>query len=131
MNLAHAELCRIAQNPDPCSQPPNLLWLPTPDGPLALKARETWSRTAKVDCHRAEGWPEQAEPALVEARYADLFTREHVPAGYLADLVAQLLVRCSSVPIVVCGRRKLAHEWAVRFLGAARAELAGEATEPS
>jgi hypothetical protein len=272
-----AELFRVAQNPDPTSKLPYLLWLPMPDGPLLLKARETWPRTAKVYCHRADGWPEPAELVLVEevgvreclrrgraidlvldrsrhnrsqfvftrlkggreaifwqtsrtvtgvrpglrlptrrasgtealtvlrdtrerygyrfpnqqatvdpqplpvgdygvaldgkvvasverkslddlvtsavdaslafvmaelatlpraavvveGRYADLFTREHVPAGYLADLVAQLQVRYPSVPIVFCGSRKLAEEWTFRFLGAARAELAGEGTEPS
>ena len=40
-----------------------------------LNPRETWSRTAKVDGHRAQGGPEQAELALVEARYADLSRR--------------------------------------------------------
>ncbi len=272
-----AELFRIAQNPDPGSKLPYPLWLPAQDGPLVLKARETWPRTAKVYCHRAEAWPEPTELVLVEevavreclrrgraidlvldrprqhrsqfvftrlkdgreaifwqtsrtvtgvrpglrlptrrasgtetltvlkdtrerygyrfanqqasvdpqplpvgdygvaidgevvasverkslddfatsaieaslsfvmaelatlpraavvveGRYADLFTREHVPAGYLADLVAQLQVRYPSVPIVFCGSRKLAEEWTFRFLGAARAELRGEAAEPS
>jgi hypothetical protein len=63
---------------------------------------------------------------VVEGRYADLFTREHVQPGFLADLVAQLQVRYSNVPIVFCGSRKLAEEWTFRFLGAARAELSGE-----
>jgi hypothetical protein len=61
---------------------------------------------------------------VVEARYADLFTREYVQPGYLADLVAQLQVRYPSVPIVFCGSRRFAEEWTYRFLGAARAELA-------
>ena len=260
---------RIARNPDPRSKLPYLLWIPVPDGPLLLKARETWPRTAKVYCHRAEEWPEdhdlevveevavrdcvrrgraidlvldrsrenrsqfvftrlkggregifwqtsktvggirpglrvptrrasavealtilkdtrerygyrfatqqavldtQPLPAgdygvaidgrvvasverkslddfatsavdaslsfvmaelasleraavVVEGRYADLFTREHVQAGFLADLVAQLQVRYPNVPIVFCGNRKFAEEWTFRFLGAARAEL--------
>jgi hypothetical protein len=63
---------------------------------------------------------------VVEGRYADLFTREHVQAGFLADLVAQLQVRYPNVPIVFCGNRKLAEEWTFRFLGAARAELTPE-----
>jgi hypothetical protein len=261
---------RIARNPDPSSKLGYLLWVPVPDGPLLLKAREAWPRTSKVYCHRADDWPEgddlelveevavrdcvwrgraidlvldryresrsqfvftrlkggregifwqtartvggvrpglrvptrrasgaealtvlkdtrerygyrfanqqatvdpQQLPAgdygvavdgrvvaaverkslddfagsavdaslsfvmaelaaldraavVVEGRYADLFTREHVQAGFLADLVAQLQVRYPNVPIVFCGTRKFAEEWTFRFLGAARAELA-------
>jgi hypothetical protein len=62
---------------------------------------------------------------VVEGPYADLFTRAHVQAGFLADLVAQLQVRYPNVPIVFCGSRKLAEEWTYRFLGAAHAELSG------
>ncbi len=266
-------LFRIARNPDPDSKLPYLLWVPVSGGPLVLKARETWPRTAKVYCHRADGWPDDDEveiveevavrecawrgraidlvldryrenraqfvftrlkggregifwqtsrtvggvrPGLrvptrrasgaevltvlkdsrerygyrfatqqavvdtqplpvgdygiaiggevvacverkslddfatsavdaslsfllaelaslaraavvVEGHYADLFTREHVQAGFLADLVAQLQVRYPNVPIVFCGERKLAEEWTFRFLGAARAELTGDA----
>jgi hypothetical protein len=42
-----------------------LIRLPLPDGVLVLKAADTWPRTAKVYCHRAEGWPE--DPDVVEA----------------------------------------------------------------
>jgi hypothetical protein len=263
-------LFRIARNPDDRSKLPYLLWIPVPGDPLLLKSRETWPRTAKVYCHRADAWPAGDEldlveevairdcawrgraidlvldryrenrsqfvftklkggregifwqtartvggvrpglrvptrrasgvealtvlkdsrerygyrfanqqatvdtqplPAgdygvaiggkvvaaverkslddfagsavdaslsfamaelasldraavVVEGRYADLFTREHVQPGFLADLVAQLQVRYPNVPIVFCGNRKLAEEWTFRFLGAARAELA-------
>jgi hypothetical protein len=51
----------VARNPDPGSTLPYLLLLPTPEGDVVLKARETWPRTAKVYCHRAEGWPEEVE----------------------------------------------------------------------
>ena len=50
-----------------------------------LQARETWPRTAEVDGHRAEGGPEQAELALVEARYVDL-RRRAVCADRLGDV---------------------------------------------
>ncbi|MFA9446590.1 ERCC4 domain-containing protein [Egicoccus sp. AB-alg6-2] len=262
-------LFRVARNPDPGSRLAYLLWVPVPDGPLLLKARERWPRTAKVYCHRADAWPDvdglelveevavrtcawrgrsvdlvldrhrenrsqfvftrlksgregifwqtpktvggvrpglrvptrrasgaevltvlrdtrerygyrfanqqavvDAQPlpcgdygiaidgrivaaverkslddfstsavdaslsfamaelaaleraaVVVEGRYGDLFTREHVQPGFLADLVAQLQVRYPTVPNVFCGSRKLAEEWTFRFLGAARAEL--------
>jgi hypothetical protein len=51
----------IARNPDPGSALPFLLRLPLPGRAVVLEARETWPRTSKVYCHRAEGWPEDAE----------------------------------------------------------------------
>jgi hypothetical protein len=51
----------VARNPDPDSTLPFLIRLPLgPDG-LVLKARDSWPRTAKVYCHRAEHWPVDAE----------------------------------------------------------------------
>ena len=52
---------RVARNPDEESTLPFLIELPLPGGPLVLKAKEAWPRTAKVYCHRAEGWPDDAE----------------------------------------------------------------------
>jgi ERCC4 domain len=260
----------IARNPDPESSLPFLLRLPLgPDG-LVLKARETWPRTARVYCHRAEEWPDDAElleevavkscarrgPAIdlvldraresrsqlvfttvaggreaifwqtpatarrarpgariprrraaglggltilvdtrerypyrfvkqrataerralavgdygvevddellavverksiddlakslidgglafaiaalasvpraavvVEDRYAKLFGRRDVRAGFLPDLLARVQVRYPSIPIVFCETRPLAEEWTFRFLAAARVELAGD-----
>lgn len=62
----------IARNPDADSSLPYLLRLPV-DGGLVLKARDTWPRTSRVYCHRAEeGWPADAElveeVAVVECR---------------------------------------------------------------
>jgi ERCC4 domain-containing protein len=54
----------IARNPDPASAPPYLIRVPLPDRPVVLKARETWPRTSKVYCHRADTWPDV--PDIVE-----------------------------------------------------------------
>ena len=55
----------VAANPDPDSTLPFLIRLPLPGGELVLKARDSWPRTAKVYCHRAEdGWPD--DPQIVE-----------------------------------------------------------------
>ena len=43
---------------------PYLVRLPLPAGAVVLKVRDVWPRTAKVYCHRAEGWPD--EPDIVE-----------------------------------------------------------------
>jgi hypothetical protein len=52
----------VARNPEAGSRLPYLLRLPLAGGPLVLKARESWPRTAKVYCHRADGgWPDDAE----------------------------------------------------------------------
>ena len=55
----------VAANPDPDSTLPFLIRLPLPQGELVLKARDSWPRTAKVYCHRAEdGWPD--DPQIIE-----------------------------------------------------------------
>jgi hypothetical protein len=51
----------VARNPDADSSLPFLLRIPLGDGGIVLKARETWPRTGKVYCHRADGWPDDAE----------------------------------------------------------------------
>jgi len=62
---ARVVLFEVAANPDPDSTLPFLIRLPLPDGELVLKARDSWPRTEKVYCHRAqEGWPH--EPEIVE-----------------------------------------------------------------
>ena len=51
----------VAANPEEGSSLPYLIRIPLgPDG-IVLKARETWPRTSKVYCHRAEGWPVDAQ----------------------------------------------------------------------
>jgi hypothetical protein len=54
-------LFEVAANPDRESSLPFLIRLPLPDGELVLKARDSWPRTAKVYCHRTEGWPKRPE----------------------------------------------------------------------
>ncbi|MGH2810893.1 MAG: ERCC4 domain-containing protein [Actinomycetota bacterium] len=58
---------------------------------------------------------------VVEDRYADLFKLTHVQPGWVAELLATIVVRYPSVPIVFCETRPLAEEWTYRFLGAALA----------
>lgn len=71
----------IARNPDADSTLPYLLRIPLgPDG-IVLKSRETWPRTSKVYCHRAEEWPADAE--VVER----VPTRSCVRRGAAIDLV--------------------------------------------
>lgn len=54
-------LFRVARNPDPASTLPYLISIPIAGGPLVLKAKEPWPRVAKVYCHRADDWPDDAE----------------------------------------------------------------------
>lgn len=51
----------IARNPDASSSLPYLVRLPLGQSGIALKVRETWPRTAKVYCHRADHWPDDIE----------------------------------------------------------------------
>ncbi len=71
----------IARNPESDSTLPYLLRVPLPEGAVVLKARDTWPRTAKVYCHRAEEWPTEAE---VVERVA---VRSCVRRGAAVDLV--------------------------------------------
>lgn len=51
----------IARNPDPESSLPFLVRVPLGPAGIVVKARDSWPRTAKVYCHRAEGWPADVE----------------------------------------------------------------------
>jgi ERCC4 domain len=51
----------VARNPDPDSSLPYLIRVPLGPGGIVVKARETWPGATKVYCHRAEGWPADAE----------------------------------------------------------------------
>ena len=71
----------IARNPEEGSTLPYLLRIPLPGNPVILKARETWPRTSKIYCHRAEEWPE--DPEIVER----VGVRSCVRRGAAIDLV--------------------------------------------
>ncbi len=60
---------------------------------------------------------------VVEDRYSQIFTLEHVRPAVVADALAEAQVRFPAVPIVFTETRPLAPEWTYRFLGAALAEL--------
>ena len=51
----------VARNPDPDSSLPYLIRVPLGSAGIVLKARETWPGATKVYCHRADGWPADAE----------------------------------------------------------------------
>ncbi len=72
----------ICRNPDLDSSLPYLLNVPI-DGGLILKARDTWPRTARVYCHRADEWPTDAE--IVE----DVAVLECRRRGVAIDLVLE------------------------------------------
>jgi hypothetical protein len=50
----------VARNPEPDSTLPYLVRLPLGRGQV-LKAGDDWPRTAKVYCHRADGWSDSVE----------------------------------------------------------------------
>lgn len=56
---------------------------------------------------------------VVEDRYSQVFTNEHVRAAVAADGLAELQVRYPGVPIVFCETRSLAEERTYRYLAAA------------
>jgi hypothetical protein len=51
----------VARNPEPGSSLPYLIRIPLGADGIVVKARETWPGASKVYCHRAEGWPADAE----------------------------------------------------------------------
>lgn len=71
----------IARNPDPTSTLPYLVRIPVGELGIVLKVRDTWPRTTKVYCHRAEGWPD--DPEIVER----VPVRHCVRRGAAIDLV--------------------------------------------
>jgi hypothetical protein len=76
-----APLFTVARNPEPASKLPYLIRLPLAGWALVLKARESWPRTSKVYCHRADEWPER--PEVVD----EVPVRSCVKRGPAIDLV--------------------------------------------
>jgi hypothetical protein len=70
----------IARNPDAESSLPFLVRVPLGDG-VALKVKDTWPRTAKIYCHRADIWPDDLD--IVER----IPVRSCVRRGAAIDLV--------------------------------------------
>ena len=71
----------IARNPDQGSSLPFLIRLPLGPHGVVLKVRDTWPRTAKVYCHRADEWPD--EPDILER----VPVRSCVRRGAAIDLI--------------------------------------------
>jgi hypothetical protein len=71
----------IARNPEADTSLPYILRIPLGEDGILLKARETWPRTAKVYCHRFDGWPSDAD--IVER----VPVRSCVRRGAAIDLV--------------------------------------------
>lgn len=83
MSARRPQMFVVARNPEEDSSLPYLVRLPLGSGELVLKARDSWPRTAKVFCHRAEAWPE--EPEIVE----EVPVRSCVRRGVAIDLVLE------------------------------------------
>ncbi len=58
---------------------------------------------------------------VVEDRYSRVFEHRIVRGAVVADGLAECQVSFPTVPVIFCDNRKLAQEWAYRFLAAARA----------
>lgn len=71
----------IARNPEEGSTLPYLVRIPLGPNGIVLKSKETWPRTAKVYCHRAEEWP--ADAVIIER----VPTRVCTSRGAAIDLV--------------------------------------------
>jgi hypothetical protein len=71
----------VATNPDADSKLPYLIRIPLANVSIVLKAAQPWPRTAKVYCHRADEWPEDAQ-ILDEIK-----VRSCVRRGQAIDLV--------------------------------------------
>jgi hypothetical protein len=83
----------IARNTESGSTLPYLLRIPLGDG-ISLKAKNTWPRTGKVYCHRAEVWPDDAE--IVERVAVHRAYGEALPSTSYSIVAARTAPRSSS-----------------------------------
>jgi hypothetical protein len=90
----------VARNPDAASKLAYLVRLPLPEGPLVLKAADSWPRTAKVYCHRAEGWPER--PEIVDQAPVRSCVRRGAAIDLVLDRARQN--RCQVIFTTIKGR---------------------------
>jgi hypothetical protein len=81
--------------------------LPPADGSLTLWVLSTLPRPA----------------VIVEGRYGDLLSVQHMGPDFLTNLMTILGVRHPAVLIFLAGTRTLAEDWTYRWVAAARAEL--------
>lgn len=80
-NVGVPEDLLIVRNPEEGSTLPYLVRIPLGPAGIVVKARETWPRTSKIYCHRADEWP--AEPEIVERQPVRSVSRR----GAAIDLV--------------------------------------------
>lgn len=73
----------IARNPDEASSLPYLVRIPLGEHGIVLKSKDTWPRTSKVYCHRAEAWPDDTD--IIER----VATRVCVRRGSAIELVLE------------------------------------------
>jgi hypothetical protein len=73
----------IARNPEENSSLPYIVRIPLGANGLVLKVRDTWPRTTKIYCHRADTWP--SDPDIVET----LPVRSVSRRGAAIDLVLE------------------------------------------
>ena len=92
----------IARNPEPGSKLPYLLRLPLREGPLLLKAADTWPRTSKVYCHPAESWPDS--PEIVQEVPVRVCRRLGVAIDLVLDRPRKTGRSSSSPPSTAAGR---------------------------
>jgi len=77
----------VARNPDPDSSLPYLIRVPLGPAGIVVKARETWPGPTKVYCHRAEGWPANAE--IIERHPVRTCSRRGPAIDLVLDRVRQ------------------------------------------
>lgn len=97
----------IARNPEEGSSLPYLVRIPLGANGIVLKVRDTWPRTAKIYCHRAD-WPEDAD--IIE----QLPVRSCKQRGAAVDLVLERSRENRSQFVITRGRGREMIFWQSR-----------------